>query len=76
MGISKGADLRDRDVYVDYPFETVMFRWDRARQAVFRKFYGEPEGLNPVPHDNRLVNDALNFGDEISRDQYLEGKNA
>ena len=74
MGISKGAVFRERDVYVDYPFESVMFRWDKELKLIFRKFYQEPEEVIPIPDDNRLYNEALNFGDEISLDEYLAGK--
>lgn len=28
----------------------------------------------PAPPDNRLFNDALRFGEEISEDEYLSGK--
>lgn len=44
-------------------------------EKIYMRFYGEEEKLTPVHHDNRLFNDALLFGDEISRDQYLTGKN-
>jgi hypothetical protein len=76
MGISK-ADLQPgRDIHIDYPFEEVMFKWDSTALAIYRKFYGEPEGEKPVPHDNRLFHDALSFGDEVSRDVYVAGKAA
>ena len=73
MGINKGERFRREDIYVDYPFEDVMFRWDHLERVVYRKFYGEVE-TGPIPHDNRLYNDALLYGDEISRDVYLVGK--
>lgn len=73
MGINKGERFGREDIYVDYPFEDVMFRWDHLERVVYRKFYGEVE-TGPVPHDNRLYNDALLYGDEISRDVYLAGK--
>jgi hypothetical protein len=76
MGISKAALKPGRDIYIDYPFEEVMFRWDSAGLVVYRKFYGEPEGDEHIPSDNRLFHDALSFGDEISRDVYVAGKAA
>jgi hypothetical protein len=74
MGIAKGEHFAKQPVYVDYPFESVMFRWDHLTKQIFRKFYGEDEGRHPIPHDNRLFNDALMYGEEISESQYRTGK--
>ncbi|TDM05468.1 MAG: hypothetical protein C4K60_11865 [Ideonella sp. MAG2] len=63
-----------RDVYIDYPYESVMFRWEHLTQRVYKKFYGQVESANPVPHDNRLYNDAILCGDEIDAAAYLQGK--
>ncbi|WP_179404299.1 hypothetical protein [Burkholderia guangdongensis] len=73
MGINKGERFNSEDVYVDYPFEEVMFRWNHLDKKTYRKFYGEDEA-GPIPHDNRLYNDALRFGDEITREAYAAGK--
>ncbi len=74
MGVGKGPWFDERDVFVDYPFEDVMFRWDHVAEKVYKRFYGEPENPEPVRPDNRLFNDALRFGDEITREQYEKGK--
>jgi hypothetical protein len=66
--------LAARDVYIDYPFEEVMFRWHRDSKSVFRKFYGKVEETGPVENSNRLYRDALLSGDEVSRDVYVTGK--
>ncbi len=76
MPIKKGAEFTQRDIFIDYPFEEVMFRWDHQRELVFRKFYGKQEALESVPHSNRLFNDALLYGEEISEEQYKTGRNA
>ena len=73
MGI-KGPTFNQRDVFVDYDFESVMFRWDHVRRLIYRRFYGESEGPEPVPHDNKLFNDALLFGEEITRGEYERGR--
>lgn len=70
MPISKGEVFEKRDVFIDYPFEEVMYRWDHVAKKVYVCFYGNCESLSPVPHDNRLFNDALLHGEEISREQY------
>ncbi|AGH85371.1 hypothetical protein [Ralstonia pseudosolanacearum] len=73
MGINKGERFARANVFVDYPFEEVMFRWDHAEGKVYRKFHGERE-VGPIPHDNNLYNEALRSGDEITREAYVAGK--
>jgi hypothetical protein len=60
------------DVYIDYPFEDVMFRWDHQTHRVFRKFYGEQEV--EIAASSALFHDAISAGDQISADLYAEGK--
>lgn len=74
MPIEKGSQFTERDIYVDYPFEDVMFRWDHLTKKIYRRFYGESEFATPIPHENRLFNDALLSGDEISAEVYFAGK--
>lgn len=72
MPVEKGEIFAQRDVFVDYPFESVMFRWDHKQQKIFRKFYGEKEDANPIDHANRLFNEALLGGEEISQTTYAQ----
>ncbi|WP_018267363.1 hypothetical protein [Methylosinus sp. LW4] len=72
MGLSK-ADFRDRDIYVDYPFEDVMFRFDSKTGSFFQKFYGAAHEA-AVPHDNRLLTEAILQGEEIDAAAYHAGK--
>jgi hypothetical protein len=44
--------FRRVDMFVDYDFEDVMFRYDAESRRFFRKFYGESHE-SEVPHDNR-----------------------
>lgn len=74
MGITKGPIFSERDVFVRYDFESVMFRWDHVKGLIYRRFYGELEHPEPVPHDNRLFNEALLHGEEISREEYERGR--
>ncbi|HKU44145.1 MAG TPA: hypothetical protein VJR89_38555 [Polyangiales bacterium] len=74
MPLQKGEEFARRSICIDYPFEEVMFRWDHQQRQIYRKFYGEGEGPTPIPADNRLFNDALLYGDEITREQYRAGK--
>ncbi len=75
MAINKGELFTQQDVYVDYPFEEVMFRHMKKDGAIYRKFYGEQESSEVISHDNRLFNDALLSGDEITQEEYELGKN-
>jgi hypothetical protein len=52
------------DVFIDYDFEEVMFRYDFVSARIFRKFYGKSHETE-VQHDNRLFNDPIMSGDEI-----------
>jgi hypothetical protein len=69
MGVKTGPRFDVQDVFVDYPFEDVKFRWDHVGKKVYRKFYGQ-DAETVIGHDNRLFNDALRFGDEITRSDY------
>ena len=72
MGISK-VQFQDRDIFLDYEFEDVMFRYQGAARRFFRKFYGESKE-SEVSHDNRLLNDAMQFGKETDAQTYKQGK--
>jgi hypothetical protein len=74
MGIGKGEHFTYQDIYVDYDFEEVMFRWDHIGKKIYLKFYGGNEHPDPVPHDNRLFNDALLYGEQITQEEYMKGR--
>jgi len=74
MGINKGEKFAKQDVYIEYAYENVMFRWDHVKSEIFVKFYNKPEHNEVVPHNNNLFNEALLYGEEITREQYLQGK--
>ena len=61
------------DVFIDYDLEEVMFRYESSSHRCLRKFYGESTE-DEVLHDNRLLNDAMRFGDEIDSRTYEVGK--
>jgi len=74
MAIKTGEYLNTKDVYIDYPFENVMFRRMKKDGAIYRKFYGEQESSEVISDDNRLFNEALLSGDEITLEEYEIGK--
>lgn len=71
-GMSKAQLTHERDVYIEYDYEQVMFRWDAACQKIYRKFYGKDEYPIPIQHSNTLFHDALSFGSEITKDRYFQ----
>ena len=74
MPVEKGSTFEERDVYIDYPYVKVMYRWDHVAEKMFIRRYGKAESPEPVSHDNELVNEALRYGDEISKEEYVRGK--
>lgn len=74
MAPNKGEEFSRRDIFLDYPFEEVMFRWDHRTEEIHKKFYGKQESLEVVHYSNRLFNEAILSGHEITREQYLNGK--
>lgn len=70
MAIETSEYLDAKDLYIDYPFEEVMFRVVKESGAIYRKFYGEEESLEVISHNNKLFNDALLSGDKITQAEY------
>lgn len=60
--------FRERDVYLDFPFEEAKFRREHATGRVFRRFYGQPEV--EIPAASALFHEAIAAGREITREEY------
>ena len=73
MAVGKGPHLAERDYFIDYPIEEVMFRWDHEAGVAYRRFYGEA-GLAAVEQADRLWNEALAYGDEVDERAFRTGK--
>lgn len=73
MPVEKRPIFDQRDIFINYPFEEVMYRWDHLRKKIYVRFYGKDESSIAIPHENRLFNDALLYGDEITFNQYQKG---
>lgn len=71
--MEKGTYFKDQDRFILYDFEDVMFFWNHAERKVYMKFVGDGHETE-VPHDQRLLNDAILGGQEISRDAYVSGR--
>ncbi len=57
------------DVYIDYPYEDVKFRYEKATNKVYRRWYGESE--MEIPHDSELYNESHSGGWAITREEYF-----
>jgi hypothetical protein len=68
MVLLYSEDFRTRDIYLDYPFEDVKFRWDKQTKKVYRRYYGKKE--DEVDHSSDMFNQAIAAGTEITRDEY------
>ena len=73
MPVINNARFNCEDIFIDYPFEEVMFHWDYKQKKVYRRFYGDLHE-EVVPYENRLFNDAILEGDEVPREFYMKGK--
>lgn len=56
------------DVYLDYAFEDMRFRFEKATGRVFCRFENGPEV--EVAHSDRLFHEAISAGREITREEY------
>ena len=56
------------DVYIDYPYEGVKFRYEHATNTVYQKWYGESE--TRIPNDSELYNESHSGGFAITREEY------
>lgn len=66
--------FRKGDVYIDYPFEDMKFRFEKASNKVFVRCYGKKEV--EIDHGNAHFNEAIQAGNVISPEQYLSDGDA
>ena len=57
------------DVYIDYPYEKVKFRFELTTRAVYQRWYDETEMR--ISHDAELYNEAHSGGFMITREEYF-----
>jgi hypothetical protein len=72
MGVPSDR-FEGRDVYIDYDFEDVMFRFEHRSKRFYRRFYGDAHETQ-VPHASDLLNDAILMGEETDWKTYDAGK--
>ncbi len=58
------------DVYIDYPYEDVKFRFEKETNRVYRRWYGESEEME-IPYHSDLYNQSHSGGWAITREEYF-----
>ena len=68
------TEYTNKDLYVDDPFEEVMFRRENKTGNIYRKFYSSTEYSEPIHFSNKLYFEATQSGRAISKEEYENGK--
>jgi hypothetical protein len=63
------VDFRERDLYIDFPYERAKFRWEKDTEKAYRRFYGEEEV--EIPQTSKLFEEAIQAGKLIGREDYF-----
>lgn len=71
MGIPISA-FRKSDLYIEYRFEKVLFRYEKESERFFCKFYSDTEE-HERSHDNKLLCDAELSGVLTTAERYFSG---
>ncbi len=67
--VTLGA-FREGDVYIDYPYEDVKFRFEKETNRNYRRGYGDSEEME-IPYDSDLYNESHSGGLAIPREGYF-----
>jgi len=57
------------DVYIDYPYEDVKFRFEKETGKVYKRRYGGVE--MEIPGNSKLYYEARRGGCAITREEYF-----
>jgi hypothetical protein len=71
VGVPTSAFL-EGDLYIEYRFEEVLFRYQKESERFFCKFYSDTEE-HERSHDNKLLCDAELSGVLTTAERYLSG---
>jgi hypothetical protein len=71
MGIPHSA-FQAGDLYIEYGFEEVLFRYEKETTRFFRKFYNKSDE-HEVPHDSKLLCEAQCSGVLTTAERYFSG---
>ena len=71
MGIPNAA-YRAGDLYIEYLFEDVLYRYEKETGRFFRKFYKHSQEIE-VPYDSKLLCEAKCRGVLTTAERYFSG---
>jgi len=71
MGIPQAA-FRAGDLYIEYWFEDVLYRYEKESRRYFRRFYDQSHEIE-VPYDSKLLCDATCRGVLTTAERYFSG---
>jgi hypothetical protein len=71
MGIPSTA-FQTGDLYIEYGFEEVLFRYEKQTARFFHKFYNESHEQE-APHDSKLLCEARCSGVLTTAERYFSG---
>ena len=67
--VTMDAFMKGGDVYIDYPYEDVKFRLDKATKKLYQRWYGGTE--MEIPHSSELFHEGISSGKQITREDYF-----
>jgi len=70
MGVP-ASTFREGDVYIDFPYEEVMFHYEKKTGKLFRKAYGSP-AEDEIPHNLKIYADARSTGEQTTAEVYRQ----
>ena len=74
MGVSHDAFVAG-DVYIDFPYEEAMFRFEKSTGKIYRRFYGRPSE-DELDSSSKLFADACIAGTQVTPEVYRAGRAA
>lgn len=72
MGVLHDAFLAG-DVYIDFPYEEAMFRFEKSTGKIYRRFYGQPCEVE-LDAKSQLFAEACVAGTQVTPDVYRAGR--
>lgn len=72
MGVLHDAFLAG-DVYIDFPYEEAMFRFEKATGKIYRRFYGQPSEVE-LDSKSKLFAEACIAGTQVTPEVYRAGR--
>jgi hypothetical protein len=72
VGVPSSA-FSEGDVYIDFPYEEVMFHYEKKAGKLFRKFYGSSTE-DEIPHNLKIYTEARIAGEQTTAAEYRRSR--